>query len=264
MVSNKIILEGIEIVDLCLYLIEQNTLILGDLHIGYEDTLKSKGFLVPKQQLKLTKTRILKIIEFIKKKYSINLIEKIIINGDLKHEFGIIQKSEWKETLELIDLLTIKCQEVIVIKGNHDKIIQPILSKRNIKVKEYFLIQKAHKDPKSKDNNKILLCHGDQVPEEAENAQTIIIGHEHPAIKLKQYPRTEVYKIFVKTRWNNKILIVMPSFNLLSKGSNILEMKFLSPFLNTNHSNKKEIIELFVVSDKKIFNFPDLNFISID
>ncbi len=273
MVTSKIIINGIEIVDLSLYLIENNILILGDIHLGYEDTLKSKGFLVPKQQFKLTIKRINEIINHVKKNNHIDKINKIIINGDLKHEFGTIQRSEWKESLDLIDFLTERCEELIVIKGNHDKIIQPILDKREIIAKEYYLISQPsnnhnkNKKIKNKADRKILICHGDFIPKESENLDLIIIGHEHPAIKLKQYPRTETYKTFVKTKWNksknnNKELIIMPSFNLLSEGSNVLNNSFLSPFLNEGNndmSNKfnRENKELFVVTEDEIFHFPD-------
>lgn len=255
MVASKEIIEGIEIVDLCLYLTEENILILGDIHLGYEDTLKSKGFLIPKQQFKLTMKRIYEIINFIRKKHQITILNRIIINGDLKHEFGTIQRAEWNETLDLIDILQKECEELIVIKGNHDKIIQPILNKRDIIAKEHYI------SGKEKDNQ-TLIGHGDFIPEEINKPEVIIIGHEHPAIKLKQYPRTETYKTFVKTKWNNKDLIVMPSFNLLSEGSNILENKFLSPFLKSNINKPRiEGKELFVVSEEDIFHFPSVDLI---
>ena len=70
-----------------------------------------------------------------------NKVDKIVINGDLKHEFGTISDQEWRHTLRLLDYLGKKCKEIILIKGNHDNILGPIANKRNVKVLEHFLIE---------------------------------------------------------------------------------------------------------------------------
>ena len=46
------ILEGIEIVDLCLYLKKEKVLVVGDLHIGFEESLQKQGVLIPKFDVK--------------------------------------------------------------------------------------------------------------------------------------------------------------------------------------------------------------------
>ena len=45
-------------------------------------------------------------------------IETIIVNGDLKHEFGAISEQEWRNVLKLLDYLGQHCGEIILIKGN--------------------------------------------------------------------------------------------------------------------------------------------------
>ena len=66
---------------------------------------------------------------------------EIIINGDIKHEFGTISEQEWRHTLRLLDFLSRYCDEVILIKGNHDMILGPIAKKRNVKVLEYYVAE---------------------------------------------------------------------------------------------------------------------------
>ncbi|MBD3202811.1 hypothetical protein GF327_00820 [Candidatus Woesearchaeota archaeon] len=39
------IVRGIEILDLCLHF--DNTLVIGDVHLGYEEALRNRGLLVP-------------------------------------------------------------------------------------------------------------------------------------------------------------------------------------------------------------------------
>ena len=60
----------------------------------------------------------------------------------------------------------------------------------------------------------------------------MIIGHEHPAILIREGVKSEIYKCFLKGEWRNKMLIVMPSFFSVFEGSDIRKEKLLSPYLN--------------------------------
>src|SRR3989344_6165338 len=115
--------ENIEIIDLALYLIKEKALIISDLHIGLEESLNKKGILIPRFQF----DDFLNKLKLIMNKVQ---IDKIIFNGDLKHEFGEISRQEWNNVLKLFDFL--KDKEIIIIKGNHDPILKPIAEKRNI------------------------------------------------------------------------------------------------------------------------------------
>lgn len=219
--------KNIEIHDLGLFITDKKILVFCDTQIGFEESLNKKGILIPRFQIKDMISR----IETVIKKTS---PETIIINGDIKHEFGVISKTEWRYTLKLIDFLS-KYAELILVKGNHDKTLGPIADKKNIKIVEYF---------KSGD---IYLCHGHFIPEDSDfkKAKIIIIGHEHPAITLREGSRKETFKCFLKGKYEEKILIVQPSSNLVTEGSDVLSQKHLSPFLE-NIDN----FEVFVVSDE--------------
>ncbi|MFH1506091.1 MAG: phosphoesterase, partial [archaeon] len=39
------------------------------------------------------------------------------------------------------------------------------------------------------------------------------------------------FKCFLKGKWNAKTMVVMPSFNLVNEGTDILQENLLSPFL---------------------------------
>ena len=111
--------RGIRIVDAALWFEAERILIINDLHIGYEEALHRKGVLVPKSQLGQIKEKMDIIFKKVRP-------EKIIINGDLKHEFGKVSYREWKEVLDFLDFLLANVSEVIIIKGNHDPIIKLI------------------------------------------------------------------------------------------------------------------------------------------
>ncbi|MFH0701331.1 MAG: metallophosphoesterase [Candidatus Woesearchaeota archaeon] len=223
---------GIEIIGLSLWFKKEKVLILSDFHLGYEEYLHQKGVLVPKYQAQ----EIIKELEKILKKVH---PKTIIINGDLKHEFGRVLRQEWKEVLQVIDFLQKNCQELILIRGNHDLILGPIAEKRNIRVVKEYLLQDT------------LIIHGDKlIKEDSQKVKRIIIGHEHPALSLKEKSKVEKFKCFLKGKWKKKELIVMPSFNPLLEGTDIAKERLLSPFL-TDISK----FEVWIVHQEEVLNF---------
>jgi len=223
--------KNIEIKDLALHLKEENILIIADTHVGYEESLNKQGILIPRFQFQ----------EIIKRlKPILNQYNKIIINGDIKHEFGTISDQEWRHTLQLIDLLSEHCKELILIKGNHDTILGPIAKKRNIKIVDEYKV------------NDILITHGDKL-KDLKEIKTIIIAHEHPAISIKEGARTELFKCFLKGKYKKATLIVQPSYNLVTEGTDIIKEKVLSPFLKQDLSD----FDVFVVADK-VYEFGKL------
>ena len=246
----------IEIVDLSLYF--NATLVIADVHIGYEEALNKQGILVPRLQLEEMLKRMDKIFRHLKNKK----IERIIVNGDLKHEFGTISEQEWRNTLKFLDLLAKHCDEIILIKGNHDNILGPIAKKRNVKILENYLIEPVKKEyinektlTIKRTKNKTLVLHGDKIPdkESLKDVSTIIIGHEHPAVSIKEGPRVEQFKCFLKGKYKGRDLIVQPSFNPMAEGTDLLRDKILSPFLKQNLDS----FDVFIVEDK-VYEFGKL------
>src|SRR3989338_11560949 len=125
------IIDGIEIIGLALYF--NSTLVIADIHLGYEEVLNKKGILVPRTQFEEMAKRVESIFKQLKGKR----IDRILVNGDLKHEFGTISEQEWRNALKFLDLLAKHCSEIILIKGNHDTILGPIARKRNVKIVNY-------------------------------------------------------------------------------------------------------------------------------
>ena len=227
------ITKGIEIVDLGLFIKKPKILVLSDFHIGYEESLNIRGILIPRTQFKETVKRLEIILEKTKPKI-------IVITGDLKHEFGANLGTEWKQVLRLIEFMS-KKSKVILLKGNHDAVLGYILKKSNLKLQDYFKIKDA------------IILHGDNIPKHSDfkRSKMVLIGHEHPAVGLRDKAKIEYFKCFLKGKFKGKDLIVLPSFNLLLAGTNILGQKLLSPFLKHNIENFK----VFVVEENKVYDF---------
>src|SRR3989344_7806769 len=262
------ILPGFDILNQAL--LHNNILIMTDINIGYEEMLNKKGFLIPRLQFEDMLKRLEAIFDSLESKK----IGKVIINGDLKHEFNSISEQEWRNTLKFIDFLSKYCNEIIIVKGNHDITLGPIARKRNVKIVDYYIIgdntdesnNELYKNEKlqyGKNNysrtkaakNKTLVIHGDKMPENKvlERIGTIIIGHEHPAILLREGARVEQFKCFLKGKFKGKNLIVLPSFNTMIEGTDLLRDKVLSPFLKQNLDD----FEVYAVEDK-IYDFGKL------
>lgn len=226
------ILENGEIIDLSLKI--GDYLILSDLHLGYEQSLNKEGLMIPKFQFE-------KILERLEKIKECCTLDKIIINGDLKHEFGKISWQEQKEVKSFLEYLQDYFSEIVLIKGNHDNFTPYISKKMDIEMRDIISI------------NNCLILHGHKIPDlHKYQEKTLVIGHEHPCIGLRNGERVEKIKCFLKGQFEDRELIVMPSFNFISEGSDILHEKLLSPFLNKGSLDN---FEVYGVENFEVFPF---------
>jgi len=198
-----------------------NSLIISDTHIGYEEAFNKQGIFIPRFQFREILSRLESILN--KADEKTGKIETFIINGDVKHEFGTISQTEWRHTLGLLDFVSKRCKKIVLVKGNHDKILGPIAERRDVEIVESFVIENKGK--------RILIVHGDKIPKEMPKCNTIIIGHQHPAILLRDGVRAELYKCFLRGKFRKKDLIVLPAFTPVSEGTDILKGEILTDFL---------------------------------
>ncbi len=224
------ITKGIEIVGLSLFVKKTKTLVISDIHLGVEEDYHKKGVLIPKFHLK----ELLKHFHYI---FSEVKPKTIIITGDLKHEFGGISEQEWRDLLRFFDYLSEHCEKIILLKGNHDPFLGPIAKKRNLE-----MVKELKK-------GELLFIHGDYEPELDKKTKVILMGHEHPAITLREKTKNEKFKCFLKGKYKGRTLLVLPSMNLLNEGSDVLQGHYLSPLL------KKPDFEVFIVEGTDVYNF---------
>lgn len=222
--------SGIQMIGLALYIKEHDALVISDTHIGYESELNAMGVMIPRTQY----SSIIKRLDNITKG---KRFSKIVVNGDIKHKFGTISDQEWRDTLEFLDYLKKRSDTLILIKGNHDTILDKISNKKGIALKVSLRL------------GTILITHGDKLIRLSKDIDTIIIGHEHPAISIREEARVEKFKCFLKGKYRGRSLIVQPSFNTLNIGKDILEDDHLSPFLKQDLSN----FDVYIIEDKAYY-----------
>jgi hypothetical protein len=222
------IFTGVEI--LCpypaLYLEDIKAVVIADLHLGYEGIMAEQGIFMPKTQFR-------KEQEMLESIAGLKQAERVIINGDVKHEFSETSYHEFREVGELFEILRRHFEEVHVVKGNHDNFIIYVTRKHGIALHEELTLGKFH------------FFHGHRIPREAE-AEFLVMGHEHPAIALyDEIGVKEKVKCFLYGEAGGKKLVVLPAFSPLAYGSDVNQVpksELLSPLLRSIDVDKLNVV----------------------
>ncbi len=191
----------------------ERILVIGDLHLGYEENLNKSGVFISRKMFEEMLLEMDKIFAKIEK------VDKIILLGDVKHDFGGILKQEWNDVLGLIEYLKGKLNdggEIIIVKGNHDNYLKNIALKEGVKVCDYFVL------------GKYAFLHGDKDFNEIWERRVTnwIVGHGHPAIKLGDGVKVEKYKCFLVGRHKGREVVIVPSFFEYFAGSDPRESDY--------------------------------------
>ena len=198
------------------------TILISDLHFGFEAELADRGVRVPSQAWKLREL----LIELIKEVDA----ERLIFLGDLKHRIPLSSWIEWREMPKVIKDLK-RFVDLILVPGNHDGGIASMLGDLITYASSRGVLIEAEQ--------KIFLLHGHTWPsKDVLKADLVVMGHLHPMVSL----RTDVGGVFKKRVWlilegdrrvlaerlgarsgrRKKLkLIVMPAFNPILTGISV-------------------------------------------
>ena len=231
---------------------KEKILVVADLHIGYEEALNKAGVLVPRIQFKETLADLKEIFKHFKKKEK--KIDEIIVLGDLKHEFGEISRQEWIEVKEILDFFkkkTKKTGKVVLIKGNHDTVLGPIAKRKELEIKDFYIIG---------EKEKICFLHGHKLFPECldKKIKMIIMGHRHPAVVLHDKYKKEKYKCFFVGKWKGKKIIILPSFFPFVEGSDVVNLVDNKLFIPEKSLRNFDVYVLGEKNKKKIYKFGKL------
>ena len=192
--------------DFALWLPAPRAIAISDLHLGYEGALAEQGIGVPRIQRRVILERLGRILDRYKP-------EKVVVCGDFKHEFSKALVDEWVEVKQVLRFLRERTEPVLV-RGNHDNYLLNILSDLGMKLVDRY------------DLEGFTFVHGH---EDVASLGTIVMGHEHPAVKLRDpLGATLSLPAFVAA----DRLIVLPAFSPLALGVDVAAYPYLSPILN--------------------------------
>lgn len=211
--------RGVSIVGLGLYVEELGVLAVADLHIGYEEALAEQGIYLPPLQVGEIRDVLGGMVEA-------SGAERLVIVGDVKHEFGDITRQEWRETIDLLRFLVEDVGvRVEVVRGNHDNYLVGVLKRLGI----------PFHDPYLRDG-RWMFFHGHKpLPVEGfgEGVERIVMGHEHPAILLRDELGARLkLKAFLVGEYMGRRVYVLPAVSPLMPGTEVnVERDLMSPLL---------------------------------
>jgi uncharacterized protein len=192
---------------LCALLKDQGTVVVSDLHVGYESVLEDSGLHLPHMQTEAMRDSLMDIID----RYS---PERFLLLGDLKHEFSRNLAQEWSEARRILGTLQ-EHGEVIIVRGNHDNFLATIASKLGVRMVEEHTAAGIH------------FVHGHL----ANGDRPLVMGHEHPSVRLFDSVGACV-KLPCFVHFERERVLVMPAFSPLAAGTDLTSgAEALSPIL---------------------------------
>jgi len=209
------------LIDTGLFHVERRTLVLADLHLGYEEAMRQQGVMLPQTHFAGLLTRLEAIFLALGVSRQAPL-ETLILNGDLRHTFGPLNAGEWRELNAFFEQVGPCAQRLAVIQGNHDPALN-VFANRYSNISLHVQFQEAD----------WLYIHGDKLPDFSQHPTHLVIGHEHPALSLRDpvTGRQERFKLFLKSHYQRYTLWVLPSCNALIHGTDLTKEGVLSPLL---------------------------------
>ncbi len=225
------------------YIGSANALIVSDLHLGIEGYLEDEGIFLPRGVSRATSEIVFRAVE----DYDPDVL---VINGDVKHSFGLLKSAEWRELKEFFGLLKDKYGlEVYVVRGNHDNYLGVVLDKFGFKFFERL------------DLNNYTIIHGHEDIDLDELGETVIIGHEHPSIVIRDEAGGKYkYKCFLWGEFEGINVLVLPPVSEISSGTNYNDYELvepMSPILKKLDIGK--FIPYAIIVGEGVYKFPPLN-----
>jgi putative SbcD/Mre11-related phosphoesterase len=200
-----------------LYVKSVRAVVISDLHLGFESAVSSEGIYLPRVQLK-------KAIDLVTNLSKITNAEKLIINGDLKHVFEKLTLQEREESTKLLSVAKDYFKEIVLVRGNHDNYISVVTSRFDIPI-----LEKLELNPET------VALHGHIYEEEALRYKYIVIGHEHPSLRIPdELGGVLRFPCFLVTPLrNSSTAIVLPAAGHYQTGNPVTldENQYLSPLI---------------------------------
>ena len=208
--SGIVLLRGIP----AIFIKRASAIVISDLHLGYEESMARQGVYLPRLQAR-------KALRVLRKARELTNAKRLIINGDIKHEFGRLLKSEKLEVAKLLrGAYEAGYTEVILVRGNHDNYIKPIIESLGGEVVEEL------------EEGDILLTHGHKRVNS--DRGIIVVGHEHPSISVSISGVKARFPVFlVVPLESGSVALVLPAAGAYQTGNpvSIIRENYLSPII---------------------------------
>jgi putative SbcD/Mre11-related phosphoesterase len=180
------------------YLRDEGVLMVADLHLGCEASLEYEGLSVPRVQTERVRASLLEMV-------GATDPERLVVVGDLKHNFDRNLRQEWDDVSSFVTTLTEKT-DLEVIRGNHDNFLPMILSRHGVRMV----------DEASLGGFRVLHGHRGSV-----EGGPAVLAHLHPSIGLRDSLGPRVKQPCFLYLPGERIL-VLPAMSILAGGVDVL------------------------------------------
>ncbi|AWR98320.1 phosphoesterase [Acidianus sulfidivorans JP7] len=226
-----------------IYLKPLNSIVLSDVHIGYEEEMARKGIFLPRVQRK-------RFINIIDKSIEIFKTNNIIIDGDLKHIFNGLGKQEKDDLNYIFEYAKQKEINITIVKGNHDNYLSIVADKYDINMVDEIK------------NQNYIIFHGHKNIDSINEESIYIIGHEHPRISLRDklgFARKLQCFLVVPLKNNSKV-VVLPALGIYQSGNDVslIHSNYMSPIIR-NFGILEKAKPYVIIENEGIMEFPELN-----
>ncbi len=198
------------------YVEHANTVVIADVHLGYEEEMASTGVYLPRIQLRHAE----KLIDSLATRHP---GATLVVAGDLKQSFSKLLRQERVEVSRFIDYaLQAGFKKVIVVRGNHDNFVSHIVRDRGGEWVE-DLLDLGHG---------IIVAHGHKRVEA--DYELLIMGHEHPAVQVTMAGGRTKFPVFLAVPLESeRTALVLPPTGAYQVGNVVTTFRenYLSPII---------------------------------
>lgn len=187
-------------------------LVIGDLHIGFEEKFRVSGISI--------QPRLDKLIGELSELISEHKVTDLLVNGDVKSGTDEISKYEWENVPKFFEKMTNLCQ-VSVIPGNHDAGLQHLIPPDvNVLDSNGIMI------------SKILILHGHTRPlPKFQDCEQLVMGHVHPIFQRRGSPLSgQPVWVFVRARRDQIFKGGLSHEDSISRNQDTLEIILMPAF----------------------------------
>ncbi|HIJ17727.1 MAG TPA: metallophosphoesterase [Thermoplasmata archaeon] len=188
-----------------------DVLVVADLHLGCEAVLEEDGLSLPRVQTRKVQEYIYDLVDAVHP-------SRLVIAGDLKHNFSRNLAQEWNDIVRFIQGLEGRVR-LEVVKGNHDNYLGSILREHGVPfVKELSV-------------SGVRVLHGH---EGVLDGRPTVMGHVHPSIAVRDSSGTGMKDSCFLFHEEHQLL-VLPALSIVAGGVNVLaeeNLRRMSPLLS--------------------------------
>ncbi len=202
---------------------EQRSLVVTDIHIGFESTMTTNEIHVNST----TDETITELSDII----SAHRPDMVVLLGDIKSSVTHITEFEWREVPKFLSAISEMC-DVVIVPGNHDTGIDRLIPREVTMISTTGMVLEN-----------VLLTHGHAMPQDSLGyVDKIVMGHLHPVF-FQENSVMNGQRVWVSFQTNRSNifssrsghieLTIVPSFNRYFYASHKTNHKrSISPIIN--------------------------------